>query len=74
MFPLLVFLILRAIWGVSEMTIIMTLYAGMPSATVVNMLALAYGGDSENASSCTGLMNIMSLITIPVMWLLVNNL
>ena len=73
-FPLLVFLVLRAIWGVNEVTIIMTLYAGMPSATVVNMLALAYGGDTENASSCTGLMNIMSLITIPIMWMLVNNL
>lgn len=73
-FPLITFLILRAIWGVSEMTIIMTLYAGMPSATVVNMFALAYGGDTENASSCTGLMNIMCLITIPIMWLIVNNL
>lgn len=73
-FPIITFFMMRAIWGVTEMTIIATIYTGMPTATVVNMLALAYDGDSKNASGCTGLMSILSLVTLPVMWILINSL
>ncbi len=71
-FPVLAFFILRPILGGGVMTSIITIYVGCPTATMIPMMTLAYGGDWENASSGTGLCTILSFATIPALWFLVT--
>ena len=71
-FPLLAFFILRAILGAGDLTSLITVYVACPTATMIPMMTLAYGGDWENASSGTGLCTILSLITIPGLWFLMG--
>ena len=70
--PAIAFLIMNAIWGVSELTTCVTLYVGCPTATILVMMSLAYGGDVENSSASIGLTTVLSIITIPVLWFFVQ--
>jgi len=71
-FPVAAFFIMRAIMGDTTMTSVTTVYMACPTATMIPMMTLAYGGDWENASSGTGLVTILCLITIPIMWFLMT--
>lgn len=71
-FPVAAFFICKTILGVGEMTSLITIYVACPTATMIPMMTLAYGGDWENASSGTGLCTILSLATIPGLWLLMG--
>ena len=73
-FPVAAYLICRAIFGEGNMTSLITIYTACPTATMISMVAVAYGGDWENASSGTGLNTLLSLITIPVLWILMGAL
>lgn len=70
--PAISYMILNSIWGTSEMTVILTLYIGCPTATILVMMSLAYGGDVENSSNCIGLMTILSMVTIPSLWFFIR--
>lgn len=71
-FPVIAFFVLRGILGSGVMTSIITIYVGCPTATMIPMMTLAYGGDWENASSGTGLCTILSFVTIPALYFLVT--
>ncbi|MGI6071610.1 MAG: AEC family transporter [Lachnospiraceae bacterium] len=70
--PAAVFFTMRAIMGNNEMTALITLYVGCPTATMIPMATLAYGGDWENASSGTGLITLAGIICIPLQWLMIT--
>ena len=72
--PVIVLLIAGAVWGDSNLTRVFVLHAAMPTATIASMIAIANNGDYKTTTSATGLMNILCIITIPVMWLLTNAL
>lgn len=71
-FPVAAFFICKAMLGPGEMTSLITIYVACPTATMIPMMTLAYGGDWENASSGTGLCTILSLATIPALWFLMG--
>lgn len=71
-FPVIAFFVLRAILGSGDLTSLITIYVACPTATMIPMMTLAYGGDWENASSGTGLCTILSLVTIPALWFLMG--
>ena len=73
-FPIAAYFICRAILGEGDMTSLITIYVACPTATIISMQTLAYGGDWENASAGTGLCTILSLVTIPALWLLMGAL
>ena len=70
--PAVAYLALNAVWGTSELTTIITLYVGCPTATILVMMSLAYNGDVESVSSSIGLTTLMSLITIPALWFFIR--
>ena len=72
--PALSFLILHALYGTSPLTIISTISIGVPPAATVTMMAISYGGDSETASLASGLTTVLSIVTIPVLWIFMNAL
>lgn len=71
-FPVAAFFICKAMLGPGEMTSLITVYVACPTATIIPMMTMAYGGDWENASAGTGLCTILSLVTIPALWLLIG--
>ncbi len=71
-FPLAAFFIMRALIGNNEMTKMVAIYAGCPTATILPVMTLAYGGDWENTSSGAGLSHLLCIITVPALWLLMG--
>jgi len=71
-FPVAAFFICKAVLGEGDMTSLITIYVACPTATMIPMMTLAYGGDWENASSGTGLCTILSLVTIPALWFIMG--
>lgn len=70
--PIIILFIAKAVWGDSNLTYVFVLHVCMPTATIVSMIALANNADYKTASSVTGLMNILCIVTIPLMWLFAN--
>ena len=70
--PLLCWAVLRPIVGDPIILGVTVLLAGMPVATNGTMLCLLYGGDHELMSQGTFLTTILSLVTIPLMALLLQ--
>lgn len=68
-FPILFYLILRAVIGPGIITNVCTIYVAMPTANVISMLAVTYHGDAKTATYGTGLMNILCIITIPLIYM-----
>lgn len=70
--PLLIWAILRPFVSDSIILGVMVLLAGMPVATNGTMICLTYGGNHELMSQGTFLTTILSLVTIPLMALLLQ--
>jgi len=71
-YPVIAYLIFRITLGDNLITKILCIYIGMPTASVVGMTAITYDADSQSATSCTAMMTILSLITIPVIYLVMS--
>ena len=67
-YPLIAYFVFRLALGDNLLTRVLTIYIGMPTASVVNMTAIAYDADKESATGCVAMMTILSLITIPIMY------
>ena len=72
--PAIAFLVLHRLYGTSALTVVSTISIGVPPAATITMMAVTYGGDSETASLCSSLTTILSIITIPLLWLFMNSL
>lgn len=70
--PILAFFILRMTLGNTLMTQVLTMYVGMPTAAIVGMFAITYDADAETAVSATTMMNIFCILTIPLLYLLMQ--
>ena len=68
-YPILAYFILKYTLGANLLTKVICIYIGMPTASVVGMTAIAYDGNAEGATSCTAMTTIFSLITIPILYL-----
>ena len=73
-YPILAYFLLKLSLGDNLLTRIVCIYIGMPTASIVGMTAIAYDADSESATFCTAMMTILSLITIPVLYLVMSYL
>ena len=73
-YPILAYFILKLTLGDNLLTRIVCIYIGMPTASVVGMTAIAYDADAESATSCTAMMTILSLITIPILYIVMTYL
>lgn len=72
--PIITFVIFRLILGNGLITQVLTLYVGMPTAAVVSMIAIAFDSDAETASSAAAMMNIFCIITIPILYVMMQYL
>lgn len=70
--PAAVYFLLKLTLGAGTMTQVITLYVGMPTAAIVSMIAISYDSDVETASSATAMMNILCIITIPILYLMMS--
>lgn len=69
-FPVATWAVLRLL-GFSGMVLaVMTLYTAMPTATAVAIQAETYGGDRALASRCVAVSTLLSILTIPLIMLL----
>ncbi len=70
--PILTYIILRLTLGSGLMTQVITMYVGMPTAAIVSMIAISFDSDAETASSASAMMNIFCIITIPILYLIMQ--
>ena len=72
--PAATWFLLKVTLGSGLMSQVLTMYVGMPTAAIVSMIAVAYDSDAETASSATGMMNILCIVTIPILYLMMQYL
>lgn len=72
--PAATWFLLKLTLGNGLMSQVLTMYIGMPTAAIVSMFAVAYDSDAETASSATGMMNILCILTIPALYLMMQYL
>ena len=70
--PIITFIILRLTLGNGLMTQVITMYVGMPTAAIVSMIAISFDSDAETASSASAMMNIFCIVTIPILYLIMQ--
>ena len=70
--PLITFFVFKAIWGNTVMTQVLTLYVGMPTAAIVGMTAILAEANADQATYATVMMNLLCLITIPILFFVMN--
>lgn len=68
-YPILAWFIFKFTLGDNLVSKILCIYIGMPTASVVGMTAIAFDADAETASGCTAMMTLLSLLTIPIIYL-----
>lgn len=68
--PLIVFLFLNALGVQKTVLDICVILTAMPSGTIVGVFAENYGGDKKIASKCAFLSTILSVFTIPLIFML----
>ena len=73
-YPLTAYFVFRFTLGDNLLTRVLTIYIGMPTASVVNMTAIAFDADKESATNCVAMTTILSLITIPVMYFVMEGI
>ena len=73
-YPILAYFILKLTLGDNLLTRIICIYIGMPTASVVGMTSIAYDADAKSATFCTAMMTILSLVTIPILYLVMTYL
>lgn len=69
-YPIAAYFIFKLILGDNLLTNILSIYIGMPTASVVGMTAIACDADAQSAISCTAMTTILSLVTIPILYLI----
>ena len=70
--PAIAYLIMYLITGPGLIASVVTIYIAMPTANTVSMMAVNYRADAKTATYGTGLMNILCIITIPLIYLFMN--
>lgn len=73
-YPIVAWFLFKWTLGDNLLTNVLCIYIGMPTASVVGMTALAFDADAETASSCTAMTTLLSLVTIPVIYLVMTYL
>ena len=73
-YPIAAYFIFKLILGDNLLTETLSIYIGMPTASVVGMTAIACNADSESATSCVAMTTILSLVSIPVLYLVMTYL
>ena len=73
-YPIAAYFIFKLILGDNLLTEILCIYIGMPTASIVGMTAIAYNADSESATSCIAMTTVLSLVSIPVLYLVMSYL
>ncbi|MBQ9031201.1 MAG: AEC family transporter [Parasporobacterium sp.] len=73
-YPIAAYYAFRLFLGNNLLTQILSIYIGMPTASVVGMTAIAYNADSESSTSCVAMTTIFSLATIPILYLVMKYL
>ena len=73
-YPVLAYFIFKYLLGDNLLTRILCIYIGMPTASVVGMTAITYDCDARGATSCTAMMTILSLISIPILYIVMSYL
>lgn len=68
--PLIVFLFLNALGVQKTVLNICVILTAMPSGTIVGVFAENYGGDKKIASKCAFLSTILSVVTIPIIFMM----
>jgi len=71
-YPIAAYFIFKLILGDNLVTQILSIYIGMPTASVVGMTAIACNADSESATSCVAMTTILSLASIPILYLVMT--
>lgn len=71
-YPAVIYLILCTAVGTGLVTDIATILVGLPVAANVTMLCSGYGGDTALAAEGTGLSTLLSLVTVPIMMILLK--
>ena len=71
-YPILAYFIFRYLLGDNLLTRVLCIYIGMPTASIVGMTAITYGCDAHGATSCTAMTTVLSLATIPVLYLIMS--
>ncbi|MDR0395923.1 MAG: AEC family transporter [Oscillospiraceae bacterium] len=71
-FPLITYGVCRLCRASDIVCLVVAILAGMPHAAVTAMQAIHYKHDSIFASNCVALSTLLSMITIPVLCLLLN--
>ena len=73
-YPILAYFIFKFTLGDNLLTQILAIYIGMPTASVVGMTAIACDADSKSATSCVAMTTILSLVSIPILYLVMTYL
>ena len=73
-YPVAAYFIFKLILGDNLLTEVLSIYIGMPTASVVGMTAIAYNADTESATSCVAMTTVLSLASIPVLYLVMTYL
>ena len=73
-YPILAYFLFKLTLGDNLLTRILSIYIGMPTASIVGMTAIAYNADSESATSCIAMTTVLSLATIPVLYVVMSYL
>ena len=71
-YPVIAYFLLRLLLGDNLITRIICIYIGMPVASIVGMTAIAYDADSESATYCIAMSTVLSLVTIPILYLIMS--
>ncbi|MDR1600087.1 MAG: AEC family transporter [Oscillospiraceae bacterium] len=71
-FPLITYVICRLLRASDMVCLITATLAGMPHATLTAMQSIHYKHDSVFASNCVALSTLLSMITIPILCVILN--
>ena len=72
--PIAIFFILKLIIGTGLMTSVTAIYVGMPTAVAVGMFSVAYNEDSSLASAAVAMQAILSMGTVPLLYMIIQNM
>ncbi len=70
--PAVLFFVLKPFFGAGAATQVSVMSVGVPPASTITMMAVAYEGDHETSSLTCGLCTILSIGTVPLLYLFMN--
>ena len=71
-YPIAAYFIFKLLIGNNLLTRILSIYIGMPTASIVGMTSIAYDKDTKSGTSCVAMTTIFSLATIPCIYLVMT--